>query len=149
FAVLGEERAERGTGATSYFLLCGGGVVAAGDGTSVTARGLAGVGERDPRPGTDADHAAGDAAAAGRAVLKPEGLRSSFEDADAEASDRAVPEDFLLLLRPEPGLSDHHLVQLGGFGHSHICVSTSSPFSANDPTARRQHRPRSVLRGAS
>src|SRR6516164_3847331 len=83
---------------------------------------LAGVVERGRWPQPNADHAAGDAAPTGWAVLKPEGLRAACEDAQPEAGDQCVPEDVLLLLRPESGTADHRLGEFFGFGHGHIHV---------------------------
>src|SRR5262245_57834282 len=60
-------------------------------------------------PRTDLDHAAVDAATAGRAVLEPERLGAAGQNAHAEAGDGGVPQEPLSLagrhLRPcDPGL---------------------------------------------
>src|SRR5262249_19119239 len=130
------------TGAASCFLLLGGRVFAARDGTSVAAGDLAGLVERNSRPLTDADHAAGDPATAGRPILKPERFRAAGKDADAEALDQLVPEKFLLLFRP--GFANQRLGQLRGFGHVHTLVnalvSIRQPIDSTgrdrEPTAR-------------
>jgi hypothetical protein len=120
----------------SFFLLLGGRVFAVGNRAGVTAGGLAGLIERNPRPLTDADHAAGDPATASWAVLEPERLRAAGKNADAEALGQCVPEKFLLLLRPELGYADQRLGQLFGFCHRHTFVSvpvrSDSPSTAPD-----------------
>src|SRR5262249_8220526 len=130
FAPFEEELAQGGVGAAFCLQLFGCWVFAAGDGASLAAGGLAGVGEPDWGPGADTDHAAGVAASStGLPVLIPEGLRAAVEDADAEASDRGIPEDILLLLRPEPGFVDHRFSELCSLGH----------FTPLRPQTIRQH----------
>jgi hypothetical protein len=96
-AALGKQRAQRGASAPAFFLLFGGGVFAvgglAGKYFCASARAIEPAGV----PKTDLDHAAVDAAAAGRAVLKPERLGAAGQDAHAEAGDDGVPQERLSL----------------------------------------------------
>src|SRR5215472_14366271 len=125
-AILSEQRAQRGVRAAALFLLFGGGVFAVGYlagkcfGASARAIETAGV------PRTDLDHAAVDAAAAGRAVHEPERPQAGGQDSHAEAPDDGVPQERLSLpgwhLRPcDPGLG-----QLFRHWVSPACDSTST-----------------------
>jgi len=137
FAFLGKQCAQRGACAPALFLLFGGRVFAVGDlagkcfGASARAIEPAGV------PRTDLDHAAVDAAAAGRAVHEPERPQAGGQDSHAKAPDDGVPKERLSLpgrhLRP----CDPRLGQL------------SRHWIVLHVTAHRQHAAPQFLSGAS
>src|SRR5262249_49180464 len=128
-------RAQAGAGAEFGFLPLGGGIFAVSNLRGELARGFAGVGERDGGEGIEADHAAVEAAAAGRPVHEPEGSAAAGQDADAEAANLAVPEH-----------------DLAGCRHASVGDLVFGQFLAHggvlNATAHRQHRARVAAPGA-